>query len=164
LAGDLAAMERQLGRPVRGAVAVAARCVCGAPVVVQTAPLLDDGTPFPTTFYLTHPAARSGIGRLESEGLMADMNRRLAADADLAAAYRVAHQDYLARRLELGDPPAIRGVSAGGMPTRVKCLHVLAAHALAAGPGVNVLGDQTLVALAPMWRIDRCDCGEVTDG
>ncbi|MDR1825138.1 MAG: DUF501 domain-containing protein [Bifidobacteriaceae bacterium] len=163
-AQDLAVLARQLGRPARGVAAIAARCVCGAPVVVQTRPRLPDGTPFPTTFYLTHPAATGAIGRLESQGLMAQMNARLAADADLAAAHAAAHRDYLARREALGVVPEIAGISAGGMPDRVKCLHVLAAHALAVGPGINPLGDETLEAVAPWWRLDVCHCQPDQEG
>ncbi|MDR2566236.1 MAG: DUF501 domain-containing protein [Bifidobacteriaceae bacterium] len=155
---DLRAVARQLGRPVRGARAVAASCVCGEPLVVETAPRLPDGTPFPTLYYLTHPQANRALGRLESEGLMAAMNERLAQDPDLAAAYAQAHRAYLAARGRVGQVEEIDGVSAGGMPDRVKCLHALAAHALAAGPGVNPIGDQALVAVADQWRPDRCAC------
>jgi hypothetical protein len=144
---DLTAVSAQLGRSARGVVSVAHRCGCGLPDVVETAPRLDDGTPFPTTFYLTCPRAASAIGTLEAGGLMRQMTERLATDPELAAAYRAAHEDYLSRRAQLGDVPEIDGVSAGGMPTRVKCLHVLVAHALAAGPGVNPLGDEALAAL-----------------
>ena len=48
--------------------------------------------------------------------------------------------------------PEIAGVSAGGMPGRVKCLHVLVGHALASGPGVNSLGDEAVAALGPFWE------------
>lgn len=144
---DLAAVSAQLGRPVRGVVAVAHRCACGLPDVVETLPRLDDGTPFPTTYYLTCPRLTAAASTLESQGVMREMTERLAQDEDLAAAYRAAHEDYLARRARLGDVPEIAGVSAGGMPTRVKCLHVLVAHALAAGPGVNPLGDEALAAI-----------------
>ena len=144
---DLDALAEQLGRVPRGVVAIAARCVCGRPTVVRTAPRLDDGTPFPTSYYLTHPAAVKGCSTLEAEHLMETFNADLAADAELAAAYAAAHADYLARRAELGQVPEIEGVSAGGMPTRVKCLHVLVAHALAAGPGVNPLGDEAVAKL-----------------
>jgi hypothetical protein len=153
---DVEAVSRQLGRPARGVVAVAHRCPCGQPDVVTTAPRLDDGTPFPTTFYLTCPRAASAIGTLESQGLMRAMSERLAADPELAEGYRRAHDDYLARRARLGDVPQIAGVSAGGMPDRVKCLHVLVAHALAAGPGVNPLGDEALEALPDWWRSGSC--------
>ena len=63
-----------------------------------------------------------------------------AADESLAAAYAAAHEDYLGRRAELGRAEEIDGVSAGGMPTRVKCLHALVGHSLAAGRGVNRSG------------------------
>jgi hypothetical protein len=155
---DLAIIEAQIGRPARGVHGVAARCVCSRPLVARTKPRLPDGTPFPTTYYLTEPAAVRAIGTLESSGLMAKWNQRLECETDLAAAYLAAHLDYLRQRAELGAVPELDGVSAGGMPRRVKCLHVLAAHALARGPGINVLGDEVLVVLAPMWRPDRCSC------
>ncbi|WP_422631986.1 DUF501 domain-containing protein [Pseudokineococcus basanitobsidens] len=150
------AVAEQLGRPSRGAVAVAHRCPCGHPDVVATAPRLPDGTPFPTTYYLTCPRAASAVGTLESDGVMRAMTERLAEDAELAAGHRRAHEDYLRRRAELGEVPEIAGVSAGGMPTRVKCLHVLVAHALAVGPGVTPLGDEAL-AMLPDWS-ERGPC------
>lgn len=153
---DRLAIEEQLGRMPRGVVAIAHRCPCGAPDVVATAPRLEDGTPFPTTFYLTCPRAAAAIGTLESSGLMRAMEDRLAADAELAAAYRAAHESYLADRRVLGEVEEIDGISAGGMPERVKCLHVLAAHALAKGPGVNPLGDEVLEALGPWWATSPC--------
>ena len=144
--GDLVAVERQLGREPRGVLEIAYRCPNGEPGVVKTAPRLPDGTPFPTLFYLTHPALTAAASRLESSGLMRDMTERLASDADLAAAYRRAHDSYLAER------DAIESLgtqhSGGGMPDRVKCLHVLIAHSLAKGPGVNPLGDEALAVLA----------------
>ncbi len=124
--------------------------------MITTAPRLDDGTPFPTTFYLTCPRAVSAIGTLEAGGLMREMARRLAEDPLLAAAHRAAHEDYLRRRAELGDVPELAAVSAGGMPDRVKCLHVLAGHALATGPGVNPLGDEVLAALGAWWTEGPC--------
>lgn len=157
-AADLATLEQQLGRPPRGVVGVAARCVCGRPTVVRTAPRLPDGTPFPTTFYLTHPRAVAAVSTLEASGVMREMTARLGEDAALAEAYRSAHEHYLAERAGLGDVPEIAGVSAGGMPTRVKCLHVLVGHALAAGPGVNPLGDEALALVRDQWRPDRCTC------
>ena len=159
-ATDLDALAEQLGRVPRGVVAIAARCVCGRPTVVRTAPRLDDGTPFPTSYYLTHPAAVKGCSTLEAEHLMETFNAELADDAELAAAYAAAHDDYLARRAELGQVPEIEGVSAGGMPTRVKCLHALLGHTLAAGVGVNPIGDRTLAALREreLWDPERCSC------
>ncbi len=147
-ASDLADVSRQLGRPVRAVHDVAHRCSCGRPDVVRTEPRLPDGTPFPTLYYLTCPRATGAVSTLESEGLMRDMAERMAGDPELAGAYRRAHDSYLRQREGLGHDERIAGVSAGGMPDRVKCLHVLVAHSLAAGPGVNPLGDEALAILA----------------
>jgi hypothetical protein len=155
-AEDRAAVERQLGREPRAIAAVGHRCGCGLPDVVTTEPRLPGGTPFPTTFYLTCPRAASRIGTLEGSGLMKQMQARLAEDPELAAAYRGAHDRYLAARAELGSVPEIEGVSAGGMPDRVKCLHVLAGQALAQGRGVNPLGDEVLDLLGPWWEEGPC--------
>lgn len=122
----------------------------------MTEPRLPDGTPFPTVYYLTCPKAAGAIGTLEASGLMAEMSDRLEHDGELAAHYRRAHDAYLADREALGHVEEIAGISAGGMPTRVKCLHVLAGHALAAGPGVNPLGDETLTAIGNWWANGSC--------
>ncbi len=124
--------------------------------MVETEPRLPDGTPFPTTYYVTCPRLASAIGRLEAEGVMKEMTDRLGEDEELAARYRAAHEDYLARREALGDVPEVKGISAGGMPTRVKCLHVLVGHSLAAGPGVNPLGDEALEMLPDWGRRGPC--------
>jgi uncharacterized protein len=155
-AADLAAIAEQLGREPRGVRRVAHRCPCGAPDVVETAPRLPDGTPFPTVFYLTCPKAAGAVGTLEADGTMRAMADRLASDVALAGAYRAAHDSYLARREGIEDVPEIAGVSAGGMPDRVKCLHVLVAQSLAEGPGVNPLGDEALAELPEWWRSGSC--------
>ena len=159
-ASDLDVLRVQLGRAPRGVVGIASRCVCGRPVVVRTAPRLPDGSPFPTTYYLTHPAAVRGCSTLEAEHLMEDLNARLAADEALAAAYAAAHEDYLGRRAELGRAEEIDGVSAGGMPTRVKCLHALVGHSLAAGRGINPIGDLAIAVLVErgLWDPAQCSC------
>lgn len=143
---DRESIKRQLGRPPRGLRAVAARDASGEPAVVQTDPRLPDGTPFPTLYYLTSPRLVAVVSTLESEGLMREMTERLDEDPDLARRYREAHESYLAERDAID--PLGTGVSAGGMPDRVKCLHVHVAHALAAGPGVNPFGDEALEAIA----------------
>ena len=147
---DLDAVRRQLGREPRGVRRVAHRCSCGAPDVVETEPRLPDGTPFPTLYYLTCPRAAGLIGTLEADGVMRAMQDRLAHDPELAAAYQRAHDDYLARREAIAHVDEIDGITAGGMPSRVKCLHVLVGHALAVGPGVNPFGDEAL-AMLPDW-------------
>jgi hypothetical protein len=107
-------------------------------------------------YYLTCPRASAAIGRLEASGLMAEMTSRLSSDSGLAERYRTAHESYLRRREQLGQVAEIAGTSAGGMPRRVKCLHALVAHSLAAGRGVNPLGDEALDRLAPWWTSEPC--------
>ncbi|MFI1967041.1 DUF501 domain-containing protein [Streptomyces pathocidini] len=151
---DVEAIGEQLGRVPRGLRSIAHRCPCGLPDVVETAPRLEDGTPFPTLYYLTCPRAASAIGTLEAEGVMKDMSARLKEDSELAAAYRAAHEDYIRRRDAI---EVLAGFpSAGGMPDRVKCLHVLVGHSLAAGPGVNPLGDEAIARLPEWWRKGPC--------
>lgn len=153
---DQRAIAQQLGREPRDIVSVAHRCPCGRPDVVTTAPRLSDGTPFPTVYYLTCPRAASEVGRLEGTGVMREMEARLAADPELQTSYAAAHEHYLEARGDLGDVPEIDGVSAGGMPDRVKCLHVLLAHSLAAGPGINPLGDEARALVGEWWTGRSC--------
>ena len=153
---DESLVEAQLGRRPRAIREVGHRCPCGNPDVVTTEPRLPDGTPFPTTFYLTCPRAASLIGTLEGSGLMAEMTERLRADPDLAERYAAAHDRYLEAREALGHVDEIAGISAGGMPDRVKCLHVLAGQALAQGRGVNPLGDEVLDVLGDFWAAGPC--------
>jgi hypothetical protein len=153
---DQVVIEAQLGRPPRSVHEIGHRCPCGNPDVVATDPRLEDGTPFPTTFYLTCPRAASLIGTLEASGLMREMSERLEQDPDLAERYERAHTAYLAFRESIGQVPEIAGVSAGGMPNRVKCLHVLAGQALAQGRGVNPLGDEVLDLLGEYWAGGPC--------
>jgi uncharacterized protein len=153
-AQDRELVGRQLGRPPRAVVAVAHRCPCGQPDVVQTAPRLEDGTPFPTLYYLTCPRAAAAASRLESAGRMREWQAELDTDPELAAGYRAAHEAYLAERDAHGVLPTRS--SAGGMPDRVKCLHALAAHALAAGPGVNPVGDRAVEGMGQWWAAGPC--------
>ena len=155
-AAEIAVVSAQLGRPARGVIGIAARCVCGNPTVVATHPRLPDGTPFPTLYYLSHPGATAAISTLEATGVMAELQETL--EGEVADAYRAAHLSYLADRESIEEVPEISGFSAGGMPDRVKCLHALAGHALAAGPGVNPIGDAALARAG--WSPDRCTCAE----
>lgn len=153
---DLAVVAEQLGRAPRGLIAVVARCPSGHPAVVMTEPELPDGTPFPTLYYVTCPRLTGAIGTLEASGLMAQMTVRLQHDPALANAYRSAHQNYLHEREALGRVPQIDRISAGGMPNRVKCLHVLVGHSLAKGPGLNPLGDEAVALLGNYWGESAC--------
>jgi uncharacterized protein len=157
---DVAAVTRQLGRPPRGLRAVAHRCPCGLPDAVETAPRLPDGTPFPTLYYLTCVRASAAASRLEASGLMREQTTRLQADAELRTAYLAAHRDYARRREAVAQaagvaPLAPDAATAGGMPDRVKCLHALIAHELAA-PGTNPLGAEALAAIGPWWKAGPC--------
>ncbi|MET4780790.1 DUF501 domain-containing protein [Glaciihabitans sp. UYNi722] len=152
---DIRAVSRQLRRPARNVIGIAARCVCGAPTVVATSPRLDDGTPFPTLYYLSHPAATAAISTLEATGVMPKF-AELLSDESMAAGYLAAHESYLADRESIEHVAEVDGISAGGMPVRVKCLHALAGHALAAGPGVNPIGDLALQWAD--WSPAVCEC------
>ena len=155
---DLAVIENQLGRTPRDVHAIAYRCPCGKPAVVETPPRLSNGEPFPTFYYATCPRLTAAISTLETTGMMGQMQARLETDAVLAGEYAAAHDDYIAARSALQiDVPEVENVSAGGMPNRVKCLHSLIAHSLSAGPGVNPLGDEALAALPDWWKQMSCE-------
>jgi hypothetical protein len=156
---DEAVIAIQLGRSPRALLGVAHRCPCGLPDVAETAPRLSDGSPFPTLYYLTCPRANAAVSRLEAAGLMREMTARLADDA-VRRRYECAHLDYLTRRetaaRSAGIEPLPPGTqSAGGMPGRVKCLHALVAHELAAG-GVNPFGREALDAAGEWWLSGPC--------
>ena len=154
---DQSVVSAQLGRPVRGDVRIGHRCQCGQPDVIVSDPRLPDGTPFPTVFYLTCPRLTAAVSTLESEGVMIELAESLNDDPWVAQAYADAHEDYLQRRSELGTVAEIDGISAGGMPDRVKCLHALVAHSLVAGPGINVVGDAAVALLESRWP-NRLGC------
>jgi hypothetical protein len=158
-ARDAAVIAIQLGRTPRGLLRVAHRCPCGQPDVAETAPRLPDGSPFPTLYYLTCPRANAAVSKLEAGGLMRDMTARLDDDT-LRRSYEAAHRDYLERRevaaRTAGVEPLPPGTqSAGGMPLRVKCLHALVAHELAAGT-VNPFGREVLDAIGQWWQSGPC--------
>jgi len=153
---DLLEVSRQLGREARDIVAVAARCACSRPLVVKTAPRLGDGTPFPTMFYLTQKSATAAVSALEAAGYMSELQHLLSQDEALAGAYSLAHQQYLVERQEMEDVAETHGISAGGMPNRIKCLHALVAHSLAKGRGVNPIGDLALAKMS--WSPEVCQC------
>lgn len=141
---EAALAAEMIGRPLRGRSAVAVRCGWGLPAVLRVSPRLDDGTPFPTLFWLSCPLANRAVGTLEASGVMRDLTARLDHDEAMAEQYQGAHQRYVAARDELGEREHQRAggrgperadvpgdPSAGGMPGRVKCLHALYAHHLA---------------------------------
>lgn len=155
-----------LGRPPRGRWKVARRCACGLPQVIETEPHLDDGTPFPTLWWLTCRSLSRAVGRLEAGGWMAAFNERLAADPALAEELRAATEAYVARRDGGCSSGALRGASGGvrvpvrhpgggGMPGgRIKCLHAHTAHQLVAGD--NPAGAEVLEELG--WEDPAVPC------
>lgn len=153
---DVELVSAQLGRPARDVIGIPARCVCGAPTVVATQPRLSTGTPFPTLYYLSHPAATAAVSTLEAVGRMAELSALLEGDDTMQHGYRLAHESYLADRDSILVVDEIAGYSAGGMPTRVKCLHALVGHSLAVGPGVNPIGDLALAECG--WSPEVCAC------
>ncbi|MCO6557945.1 MAG: DUF501 domain-containing protein [Bifidobacterium sp.] len=160
---DVALVKKQLGRFPRGMVAVGARCVCGRPLAVVTRPVLPDGTPFPTTCYLTSPEATKAVSRVEADGSMQHYTDLVQHDETIHAQYERAHRLYLAFRHELatrlGDSEEhIAGTSAGGMPVRVKCLHALVAQTLVMGKGANPIGDIVLERIADEFDPNVCRC------
>jgi len=153
-------VSAQLGRPARDVIGIAARCICGAPTVVSTSPRLADGTPFPTLYYLSHPAATAAVSTLEATGVMPQLAELL--EGEIAQSYLIAHQSYLDDRNGIVFVAELDGISAGGMPTRVKCLHALVAHSLAAGEGLNPIGDRALEQAA--WSPLVCECADYALG
>ncbi|MFU0530466.1 DUF501 domain-containing protein [Gardnerella vaginalis] len=156
-------VKRQLGRFPRGMVAVGARCACGRPLAVITRSCLEDGTPFPTTCYLTSPEAVKAASHLEAQGFMKECNNLLNNDNDVAKKYEQAHKYYLEFRHELAirledSEEHIKDMSAGGMPVRVKCLHALLAQSLVMGKGVNPIGDMVLSKVKNEFDPNVCKC------
>lgn len=169
---DIALVQAQLGRYPRGMVAVGARCVCGNPLAVVTRPLLPGSIPFPTTCYLTGPEVVKAVSHVEANGEMPSYTALVEQDEDVRAAYERAHELYLAFRHALAerlgdDESHIEGISAGGMPVRVKCLHALVAQSLVMGPGVNPIGDRVLERIRGEFDPTVCRCalraGDVAD-
>ena len=151
-----AIVSAQIGRAARGSPAVVHRCAFGLPTVVRVDPRLEDGTPFPTTFWLTCPALRSRVGTLEADHSMVGLNQRLGDEPELANEYAAAHERYVAFRDRLDEPlPGSPG--SGGMPGHVKCLHTQVGHHLATGD--NVIGSWVLENATPV----RCAGPCVTD-
>ena len=148
----------QLGRAAaRRASASPTGAPAACPTSCETAPRLPDGTPFPTTYYLTCPRATGAVGTLEAGGLMREMTERLRRRPGARGGLPRGPRGLPAPRgRRSATSPRSPGSRAGGMPDRVKCLHVLVAHALAAGPGVNPLGDEALAALPPWWAAGPC--------
>jgi hypothetical protein len=128
-------------------------------MVIENHPLLENGAPFPTLYWLTCPILIKRVSTLESEGSMTALTERLDHNpsfkqrlADAIARYR-AMRDAHAVIVESGGPP-------GGGPDRVKCLHSHVAHQLAGGN--NPVGALTLTATG--WPDCVAPCVSVPPG
>lgn len=153
---DQAVVAAQIGRPLRSAAIVARRCHLGLPVVIVVPPLLDDGTPFPTRYWLCCPLALRRIGRLESAGGVAAMDRRAAADPEFGRRLREAHRRYAAERDALlvpGAGPRPSG-GVGGAANGVKCLH--AHYADHAAGNENPVGEAVAPWVEPLDDDQPC--------
>eukprot|EP00833_Pecoramyces_ruminatium_P015222 jgi/Orpsp1_1/1189254/evm.model.d7180000070630.1 len=153
---DTEIVKKQLGRVPRGLIAIGARCACGKPAVTITSPRLPDGSPFPTFFYLCLPELIREVSRLEVTGIMKKMTEEVKNDEKAREAYKKAHNSYISRRALLGYVPEIANISAGGMPSHVKCLHSLVGYSLAVGKGVCLIGDKALELMN--WDTSVCHC------
>lgn len=150
--GDREVIEVQIGRPLRAESEVVSRCHLGLPVVVKVPPHLDDGTPFPTLYWLTCPLAATRIGRLEGSGGVKRMEAKAEADPTFGSALEAAHRSYEQERDALivsGDLPVPTG-GVGGTRKGAKCLHAHYAHTRAGGD--NPVGE-----LVAAW-IEPLDC------
>ncbi|MBT8215012.1 MAG: DUF501 domain-containing protein [Acidimicrobiia bacterium] len=149
---DAAVVAIQIDRALRSDVVVVARCHLGLPVVITVPPHLDDGTPFPTRYWLTCPLATLRVSRLESGGAVAEWDRRVADDPEVAAAFETAQTRYAAERDALVSVSAshqpVGGV--GGSRGGVKCLHAHYAD--------HAAGNENLIGADTGARIEPLDC------
>ena len=160
MAVDTDVIAAQIGRPLRARSDVVARCPLGLPVVVTVPPLLDDGTPFPTRFWLTCPLAVRRVARLESAGAIQEMEARVDSDPEFAAALEEAHERYRRDRDELVPSGAVHRPTGGvaGAARGVKCLH--AHHADHAAGNLNPVG----ALVSPLVEPLDCTIPCVVDG
>jgi len=159
--GDRQVIEAQIGRPLRSESEVVSRCHLDLPVVIRVPPLLDDGTPFPTLYWLSCPLAATRIGRLEGAGGVKRMEAKAMSDQGFETALEQAHRSYEAERNTIMGEHDALGKTEGPRPTGgvggtrvgVKCLHAHYAHTRAGG--ANPVGE-----VVSNW-IEPLDCTEV---
>lgn len=154
---DRQIVAAQIERQPRSIVDVVARCHLGMPVVTRVPPHLDDGTPFPTTYWLTCPLAVRRIGRLEAAGGVNQAAQRIETDPALSEAFHRAMERYEKDRDALigDDAPEYKpSGGVGGSRRGVKCLH--AHYADHAAGNENPVGSMTAVDVEPLDCTMRC--------
>ena len=161
---DRAVVAVQIGREPRSKVVVAARCHLGLPVVIDVPPILEDGTPFPTTHWLTCPLATTRISRIESDGGVRDADALISSDIDVAERFSLAMARYESTRDELipdtWDGPRPSGGIAGSSGG-VKCLH--AQYADTAAGNVNPIGEGVAERIEPLGCLVPCVVASTDD-
>ncbi len=153
---DRAVIAAQIGRRPRGLIGIPARCSYGYPQVVRVFPIVD-GRPFPTLFWLTCPHLVKEVDRLEADGWIGRLERRIAEDERLGAGIERAHERYVEERSAALPDEERRTIESRGLASgllggiggiadrrRLKCLHLHVAHALA---GENPVGGIVLKML-----------------
>lgn len=157
---DRATASAQIGRPVRSDVTVNVRCSLALPIVITVPPVLDDGTPFPTMYWLTCPLAQIRVARLESAGGVRAMDRRAETDGGFAKRLASTHERYAAER-DRHVPPDAEHTPRGGVAGSeqgVKCLHAHLADTLAGND--NPVGELVDPWVEPL----ECSVPCVVDG
>ncbi len=165
--------ERQLGRPLRGDIRVASRCPHGVVQVIATPPLLPDGTPFPTLYWLTCPLLQRSVSRLEGGDFRDRLRGRMEGDPALVEGLRRAEREYAEERARWAERmgvlercrryfsrrEGVGGTAQGGM----KCLHAHLAHFLAGGK--NPVGAEVAAQLGEV-QLEECrgDCAPFMQG
>ncbi len=173
--GDQELIARQMGRAPRGEYVIARRCAHDHPQVLRVPPVVD-GKPFPTLYWLTCPFLCRAVSELEGLGWVRRLEARLASEEDLRAALDRADGEYVAARRKLlsmeeerelarcGQLRELETRGIGGIAdrTRLKCLHLHVAHALAER---NPIGEIVLHMLAgPACEPEETICSSLVGG
>ena len=148
---DTDVIAAQIGRIPRSPIIVSARCHLGLPVVITVPPHLDDGTPFPTRYWLTCPLAVIRVSRIESTGGVKQAEARIDHDPEFAAQHEAAMARYRAER-DAQIPPNRAGPrpsgGVAGARRGVKCLHSHYADHAVGNP--NPVGRMTAEDIEPL--------------
>lgn len=140
----------QIERPLRAPSVATQRCPLGIPTVITVPPVLDDGTPFPTRYWLTCPLANRRIGRLEAAGGVKAMDQTVATDPAFAERLTAANGRYAEERDAHIPASAVHRPEGGvaGIKHGVKCLH--AHYADFAAGNDNPVGEVTAPWVEPL--------------